>query len=95
MGTNSVQPPPDVLALVEKLKGIPDLAGVLQKVQANVSVTSDVGAVANCITEICKTLQTDEGQATMKAWRENSIAFNSALVKGWSSLTSTVGGWFK
>lgn len=72
-----------------------DLEAFLKKLQANVSVTSDIGAVANAITEICKTMQTAEGQAGLKAWRENTAAFNGVLMKAWTGLTAWIEGFRK
>jgi hypothetical protein len=69
-----------------------DVAKFLEKLEANVSVTSDIGAVANAITEICKTLQTPEGQAGLKAWRENTAAFNGTLIKAWGGFTAWITG---
>ena len=71
--TPTVPPVADIPALVEQIAQ-----------RLNISATTDIGAVANCIAEVAKTLQTPEGQATMKAWRDNAVAFSSAIDKAWS-----------
>ena len=87
MGTTTT--PPTIPAIP------PDVQAFITSLLSNVNVSTDVGRVADAVTEICKVLQTTQGQAAIQQWIANTNSFNATVKSGWDAVTTTIGGWFK
>lgn len=87
MATATTSPAIDPAALLAQVQS------TLKSLQANpgLSVTTDVGAVANAIAELAKLAQTPEGQATLKQWRTDAVTAGAWISKAATAVMT----WFK
>jgi hypothetical protein len=88
MATTPVPTPADVASIVEQ-------ALVALKASPSVSLTTDIGAVANCIAKLCDLAMTPQGQATLAQWRSDSVSANNWIANAATKVSTWFGGLLK
>ena len=67
----------------------PDIATIVTQVISGLSssgiATTDIGRIAEAVTEVAKLGQSPEGQKTIQTWRDNAATFTSKIESGWNA----------